>query len=258
MCRDVLCIQKSRRDYTMSDPTPTEKRCYKCGEIKPVEAFSKQKRSKDGYQSHCKACGSAYYAANVERIRIQKQTYYAANRDAILEHNSAYRAANRDTILAQKRLYGANHYAANRDSIRKRHRAHYAANPGRAAAYYAAHIDVIRERHRAYRAAHLDVFRARNHRRRARIKGNGGAGVSSDELKTLRAVQNGFCAYCGFPWIAPLHIDHVIPIRQGGPHEIANIVLACRDCNHEKHARTPEQWTNRWYQRLPRPFSCER
>jgi len=47
-----------------------------------------------------------------------------------------------------------------------------------------------------------------------------------------------------------LTIDHVIPIKQGGPHIIANIVFACGICNSSKGNRTPEQWTDRWYQRL--------
>lgn len=37
-------------------------------------------------------------------------------------------------------------------------------------------------------------------------------------------------------------LDHVIPVSQGGPDVLENVVLSCWPCNHTKGARTPEQW----------------
>lgn len=31
--------------------------------------------------------------------------------------------------------------------------------------------------------------------------------------------------------------DHVVPRSAGGPDDLNNLVLACRECNHEKRAR---------------------
>ena len=36
-------------------------------------------------------------------------------------------------------------------------------------------------------------------------------------------------------------MDHVIPRSQGGLTLWENVVTACRDCNHTKGGRTPEQ-----------------
>lgn len=37
--------------------------------------------------------------------------------------------------------------------------------------------------------------------------------------------------------------EHVIPISRGGSHTWKNMVLACRQCNRRKGARTVEEWT---------------
>ena len=50
------------------------------------------------------------------------------------------------------------------------------------------------------------------------------------------------CQYCGQqPGRANLTMDHVIPLSQGGQTTWENVVTACRDCNHRKGGRTPEQ-----------------
>ena len=50
------------------------------------------------------------------------------------------------------------------------------------------------------------------------------------------------CQYCGAqPGRANLTMDHVLPRSQGGGTSWENLVTACRDCNHRKGGRTPEQ-----------------
>lgn len=64
-------------------------------------------------------------------------------------------------------------------------------------------------------------------------------GVSLDEIAQLRAAYGGACAYCDG---TATTIDHVIPLAQGGPHLITNLVPACGRCNFQKGNRTPDQW----------------
>ena len=55
---------------------------------------------------------------------------------------------------------------------------------------------------------------------------------------TRRAVfvrDGGRCVYCGS---TATSIDHVVPRSRGGLHEWANVVSACRRCNHVKADRT--------------------
>ena len=39
------------------------KACNGCGETKPAAAFTRDTRARDGLQSRCKACTSAYFSA---------------------------------------------------------------------------------------------------------------------------------------------------------------------------------------------------
>jgi 5-methylcytosine-specific restriction endonuclease McrA len=50
------------------------------------------------------------------------------------------------------------------------------------------------------------------------------------------------CQYCGCqPGRAHLTMDHVVPRSQGGGTSWENVVTACRDCNHRKGGRTPDE-----------------
>ncbi len=50
------------------------------------------------------------------------------------------------------------------------------------------------------------------------------------------------CQYCGIqPGRTHLTMDHVVPRSQGGGTTWDNVVTACRDCNHRKGGRTPDQ-----------------
>ena len=49
------------------------KRCFKCGEIKPLSVFYKHKQMKDGHVNKCKDCSlidaASHRAENIEKIR---------------------------------------------------------------------------------------------------------------------------------------------------------------------------------------------
>jgi hypothetical protein len=56
---------------------PSAKRCTKCGETKPLEAFYRNRRNRDGRQVSCKACDRAYKRANPEKKRDQERRWRA-------------------------------------------------------------------------------------------------------------------------------------------------------------------------------------
>lgn len=164
--------------------------------------------------------------------RERQRARYHQNVEAELERFRDYRARNADIIRERKRRYREKH----REAICKYLKG-----------YYKDHTDAFREYKRDQRKNRPEIHRSQNKLRRARIKSNGGR-FTKQELRDMRAAQNGICFYCQRQHEPnALHVDHVIPIRQAGRHEAANIVLACWICNLEKGARRPEQWHDRWY-----------
>jgi len=85
----------------MLSGTIKTKRCSKCGEIKPLSGFNKNKTQKDGLQSYCKICRCLY-----------DKEYRQNNRDALLQQQKEYRQNNKDKIRANK----ARRRAAKRDA----------------------------------------------------------------------------------------------------------------------------------------------
>ncbi len=46
------------------------------------------------------------------------------------------------------------------------------------------------------------------------------------------------CQYCGaHPPAVILHVDHIIPVKEGGDNEIGNLITSCDGCNLGKGAR---------------------
>ena len=64
------------------------------------------------------------------------------------------------------------------------------------------------------------------------------------------------CVYCGRKQghLGPMetkaegymHLDHVIPLAQGGANDPSNLVASCRNCNMKKSDKTPEQAGMEW------------
>jgi len=102
------------------------KKCSKCGEVKAVSEFNKNKNRKDGLHTYCKKCVKQYYQvnkektleqkkqyrqANKEKIKERKKKYYQVNKEKTLEHNKQYRQANKEKIKERKKKY----YQANKE-----------------------------------------------------------------------------------------------------------------------------------------------
>ena len=83
------------------------KRCTKCGEVKSLDAFNRDRKRSLGRRSRCRACQ-----------RIYDRTWREANRDRKREYNRAWREANRD----RRREYDRAWYEANRDLHREHKR----------------------------------------------------------------------------------------------------------------------------------------
>ena len=129
-----------------------------------------------------------------------------------------------------------------REAVRRWSRAHPEERRAAKRLYYARH----REQHRAvmaaYHAAHPEVVRAKSNAYRARSRAAEGQ-FTSAEWRTLVEQYRSKCAYCGL--VAPLEVDHRIPLSCGGTNSIANVLPACRGCNGRKGQLTEAEFRAR-------------
>lgn len=49
------------------------------------------------------------------------------------------------------------------------------------------------------------------------------------------------CQYCGKEE-ENIHVDHKIPVKLGGSHDIKNLTLACHECNYKKGEKTDKEY----------------
>ena len=194
----------------------TAKRCSACGVTKSLTDFYvKSGRS----CAECKCCAIAKTAAwvkkNPDKRRATWQRWLARHRE---RHNE------------QARAWTARH-------------------PDRKRAQSQAWIDRHPEKRKLaageYVKRNLDKANAGWHKRRARIKGNGGQ-HTADDIARLYETQSGRCANLVCRMClgrrAKYHVDHIIPIALGGTDNPDNLQLLCAKCNGRKSAKPPERW----------------
>lgn len=189
--------------------TKESKRCSRCGEVKPLPAsFSRRSRSSDGYQSECKSCDAAFYAAfraaNPDRTRVYSATWRAKlDPEATRAYFVEYQAANAERIAATRTAWRAKN---------------------------AAHIE-----------SQLAAGRAR--KRGVRI---GDRNAYTAFVRHARAAPYIPCHWCGKatkPGRRRRHIDHIIPLAKGGADAVENLCVSCQRCNCSKGAKMPEDFT---------------
>ena len=140
------------------------KLCKKCDTVKPVEGFGVCKSKKDGLNSQCKECRSAYskawQKANPEKCAASAKTYREANREKINASERAYREANPERRAAIEKAWRK----ANKEKIADKNKAYREANPEKKASQNKAWADANKEKiavqGKAYRKANPEKLAA--------------------------------------------------------------------------------------------------
>lgn len=212
--------------------------CSKCGVIKELGEFSKDKSKKDGLLPDCKSCRKVYVQANKEAIAaymtkyresnkstlsIKKAEYYKNNKEAISLKDVQYYKDNKEAIA----LRSAEYHQANKEAISIKH-----------AEYVQANKELLAVKRSAYYKTPKGKASSKNakHKRRALMKGGS---VTTEQLQQLIA-KSPKCFYCSCEISDDnRHIDHYIPLAKDGLHDIQNLVIACAPCNLKKSDKMP-------------------
>lgn len=233
------------------------KTCSKCKVEKAVDEFTKDRRRRDGLNPQCRACCQAYQRANKERIAAQQRDYreankekiserdrrrYQANRGVVAEKRRQYREANKEKVAEQQRRYRD----ANLDRLKRQKRAYYEANKGeiigKAQRYYEANKAEINEKQRIRYESNPDIAWAYTYSAAARRAGLEPVVEEFTKADVIRLYGDA-CVYCDGG--AFEHLDHYVPVSQGGPHTLENVRPSCAFCNMSKSNHSPEEWEQR-------------
>jgi 5-methylcytosine-specific restriction endonuclease McrA len=91
----------------------SHKRCSKCGELKSVTGFSKNKRYSDGYQSYCKDCMSLYSKKwdenNSEKRKSIMSKWRTNNKSLVVSLARAWNVGNPERKKEINRNWNKNH-----------------------------------------------------------------------------------------------------------------------------------------------------
>ncbi len=139
---------------------------------------------------------------NVEERKEYNQKYYKEHREEILNQKKEYESKCKERI---------NNYAKQ---------------------YRDTHKKEMYEYQHKYRIDNPHKIAVHRQRRRMTKKNIGGNGITIKQWKTVMQEYNGLCAYCSQK--KRLTMDHIVPIDNGGKHELGNVVPTCQSCNSSK------------------------
>lgn len=203
------------------------KACTKCRIEKSLDDFGCDRRRRDGRQSACRQC---HRLAN-KRWRESHPEYfrrwYLAHREDELAKQKAAREADPEAFREKRRL----NYQRNPDPQRTRSREYRKSHPE--------YLLTVREWHQANPERVRELSRKSENKRRARKKA---LPYEDVDPQVVFERDDGICGICGKP-VDPgaWHLDHVIPLAQGGPHTYANVQTAHPFCNLSKGGRGHER-----------------
>jgi hypothetical protein len=172
------------------------KTCSKCKLIKPLNDFSKNKSSNDGFQHYCKECKKiidiSYRNKNKDKIKINHKLHREQNKDKVEIRRLIFIEKNPD--------YYSTYRSNNKESKRKRQKENYHRNP----------INKLK---------HLFRTRLKKYIDRKSIPSESIIGCSWETLK--EHIEKQFQAnmnwenHAQFGW----HIDHIIPLATAKTEE---------------------------------------
>jgi len=228
----------------MCDHSTIFKVCRRCHNLTPFDQLIKNKKCSHGVDALCLACRKIQQKERreqpgyKERQKRLSDEWYQKNKEIVKQRSREYRHEHRDEIRERRRESTRAYRKANNDKRTEYNRQ-----------WRSEHRTHTRERDRKWRQRNIDRARSYGIHRYAREK-NAPGNYDASDIRRIFDEQTGLCAYCKRDLIETgYHVDHITPLTKGGTNYPDNLCLSCPKCNVNKNARTPEQWTNRWYEK---------
>lgn len=235
-------------------PPPPSKRCYSCGDTKPLNAFHKCSSRYQGVQAKCIECKNKHGYARAWKDAPDGYRY-CSNPECLQENpqplDDFYKSKGRRDYRCkacirgdqERKAYLRSYNEQNNPRLTAHKRRYYSENRARIRAaqneYWRAPENLKRKRlyDAAYRSTDggKKVARVAGSNRRARELNAPGRYTRAD-IEAKLELQGGLCYYC-HNRLDTFDIEHKIPLSRGGSNWPANIALSCPSCNNLKRSK---------------------
>lgn len=196
-----------------------EKRCGRCGEVKPVSEYYSKGKTPAGtprLREYCKPCCAAIskkrYADNPQKYIDASKAWNKSHKEQKNRNNNTSRMRNLDVVREKDRQYRSDNREKVLDGLRR---------------YYIANKEKFAQYKRDWLSRNKDKKTVQVHRRRARKMQVANSLSVSDWNEILESYGNK-CVYCNSP---ATEQDHLIPFFSGGGNVPENVVPSCKTCN---------------------------
>lgn len=206
--------------------SPEEIREYKRKwyEKNKVKFLAQCKIWRENNKERKKANNRAWYERNREKVREQSEAWRKAHPEKAKAWVAAWQAKNQDKIKAAGKEW------------RKKNRKRVNAS---AVKYARNNKDKVKAAFKVWYYKNPEKAREIRLRRRLRSKNAEGRATAAEIRDRMKQLGNK-CVYCGGPFE---HVDHFIPLANGGTGWPSNLVPACAQCNFSKNSKLPSEWT---------------
>ncbi len=229
--------------------TPT-KICTICLEEKPLTNFVRAKNTRSGYGARCLSCESerkrAYFAGNREAQAVRVKRWAENNVEKRREISRRWTEINHEKELERHRRSYATNPEKHRDKVRRSYRKHREERLAYTRDYYlkTKELQAAQNKSRRLHDPTKYALKGRESQGRRRAIREGGIAEVVDYALILKR-DGYFCHICKSD-ITPetldaIEFDHILPIKKGGAHKLANIAVAHISCNKKKWDRILEE-----------------
>jgi 5-methylcytosine-specific restriction endonuclease McrA len=237
--------------------------CTKCGKVFPwtSEHFRSSTYSPTGCKQPCRVCKNArgrgdtithkvhlaarrkaLYGATKERRKTYFKAYRESHKEQLSLKAKRWAEANKERRAATSKLYQQSHKEETKARSKLWAQTHKDRVSINAKRYYYKHLKESSERKLKWQKENPLKCSISWHKRRVTIK-NGS--FTAEDIESQYQGQKGCCWWCGKKIKGKYHIDHRIPLYEGGAHDRNNIVISCPTCNLRKGKKLPQEWAGR-------------